>query len=151
MSMASYFNKVLKDAPLPISWKPSTEPPVKKTNRASGWPRRTSDSPQTVMITDSDRHFVLEHHYCKSVMFVSWFSYRCCIFSYMRRSYSLIHVVSSDDPRHWKGTWDCCCGCRCHLSLPTMTWPYCECALALYIQATMPVHYWSQLIHVTQQ
>ena len=29
-------------------------------------------------------------------MFVSWFSYRCCFFSYMRLPYSLIHVVSSD-------------------------------------------------------
>ena len=30
-------------------------------------------------------------------------------------------------------TWDCCCGCRCHLSLPTMSWSYRKCALALYI------------------
>ena len=39
-------------------------------------------------------------------------------------------VVSSDDPRHWNRTWDCCCSCRCHLLLPTMSRPYHECALA---------------------
>ena len=38
-------------------------------------------------------------------------------------------------PRHWKGMWDCCCGCHCHLSLTTMFQPYRECALVLYISA----------------
>ena len=36
-------------------------------------------------------------------------------------------------PRCWKELWDCCCSCHCHFSLPTMSQPYCECALALYI------------------
>ena len=40
-------------------------------------------------------------------------------------------MVSSNDPRCWKQTWDCCC--RCHLALPTMSRPYHECALALCI------------------
>ena len=31
------------------------------------------------------------------------FSCRCCFFSYMRRPYSLIHVVSLDDPRLLNG------------------------------------------------
>ena len=48
MSIANYFNKLPKDALLPISWKPSTEPPTKQTKRGPGRPRKTSDSPLTV-------------------------------------------------------------------------------------------------------
>ena len=55
------------------------------------------------------------------------------VVAYMRHPYSLIHVLFSDDPRRWKRTWDCCCGCHCHLSLPSMSWPYRESALGLYI------------------
>ena len=130
MSIVNYFNKLPKDAPLPISWKSSTEPPTKRTNRESSrmTTKKTSDSLLTVHSI-----FVLKQGYCKLVVFVSWFSYRYCFFSYMRRPYSLIHVVSSDDPRCWKGTWDCCCSCHCYLSLPTMSRPHRECALALYI------------------
>ena len=47
MSIANY-NKLPKDAPLPISWKPSDEPPMKQTKRGPGRPRKTSDSPLTV-------------------------------------------------------------------------------------------------------
>jgi len=53
----SIADKLLKDAPLPISWKPSAKPPMKWKKRGPGRPRKTvtSDSPQTVMIADSDR------------------------------------------------------------------------------------------------
>ena len=44
----NYFNKLPKDGPLPISWKPSTEPPMKRTKRGSGRSRKTSDSPCNV-------------------------------------------------------------------------------------------------------
>ena len=101
--------------------KPSAEPPTKRTERS--WTTNKNER----LTANCAQSFVLKHHYCKSVVLVSWFSYRCCLFSYMR---SLIHVVSSDDPRRRKGTWDCCCSCCCHLSLP---WPYRKCALALYI------------------
>ena len=124
MSIANHFNKLPKDAPLLILWKPSIEPPTKRTKRR---PRKTS--------ANYAQRFVLKHRYCELVVFVSWFSYRCCFFSYMRCPYSLIHVVSSDDPRCWKGTWDCCCGCCCHLSLPTMSRPHRECALVSYINS----------------
>ena len=41
MSIANYFNKLPKDAPLPIPWKPSAEPPTKWTKRAPGRPRKS--------------------------------------------------------------------------------------------------------------
>ena len=55
MSIAKYFNNLPKDAPLPILWKPSTEPPTKQTKRGPGRPRKTSNSLQTVMITDREK------------------------------------------------------------------------------------------------
>ena len=131
MSIANYFNKLPKDAPLLISWKPSAEPPTKRTKRGSR--RRKKQKKSKQLTAKCAQYFVLKQRYCKLVVFVSWISYRCCFFSYMRCPYSLIHVVSSDDPRCCKGFWDCCCSCHCHLSLPTMSWPHRECALAIYI------------------
>ena len=53
-------------------------------------------------------------------------------FSPMRRPYSLIHVVSLDDPdaKNKRGT---AVAVAIDLTLPMMSWPYRECALALYI------------------
>ena len=53
MSIANYFNKLPKDAPLPISWKPSAERPTKRTKRGPGRPRKTSDSPLSVHVSSS--------------------------------------------------------------------------------------------------
>ena len=50
-----YCKQAPNDAPLPILWKPSAEPPTKRTKIGSGRPRKTSDSSQTVMVADSDR------------------------------------------------------------------------------------------------
>ena len=48
MSIANYFNKLPKDAPLPVSWKPSAEPPMKRTKKGPGRPRKASESPLNV-------------------------------------------------------------------------------------------------------
>ena len=83
-------------------------------------------------------------------MSVSWFSYHCCFFSYMRRPYSLIHVLSSDDPRRWKGTY---VGLLLRLPLPSLTTNNVSVILRMCLsfihqrwQATMTIHFWSQLI-----
>ena len=128
MSIANYFNKLPKDAPLPISWKASAETPTKQTKRGPGQPRKTSDSPLTVQNVSSSS-IDTANRLCSFPDSLTV----CCFFSYMRCPYFLIHVVSSDDPRRLKGTWDCCCHFLCHLSLPTMSRPHRECALALYI------------------
>ena len=47
MSIANHFNKLPKDAPLPISWKPSAELPTKRTER-SWMTKKTSESLLTV-------------------------------------------------------------------------------------------------------
>ena len=73
--------------------------------------------------------FILEYCYCESVVY--FLNLLSLLFFLLQ--YSLIHMVSSDDPRCWKGTWDCCCSCHCHLSLPTMSRPCRECSLTLYI------------------
>ena len=70
MSIANYFNKLLKDAPLPISWKPSGEPPMKQTERS--WTTEKNDR----VTANCAQCFILELRYCESVVFVSWFSYR---------------------------------------------------------------------------
>ena len=57
MSIANYFNMVPKDAPLPISWKPSAEPTTNEANEEKSWTTKKIWLWQllTVMITDSDR------------------------------------------------------------------------------------------------
>lgn len=57
MSIAGYFDKLPKDAPLLLLWKHSAELQTKWAKRSPGRPRKTvmSNSPQTVIIADSDR------------------------------------------------------------------------------------------------
>ena len=116
MSIANYFNKLPKDAPLPISWKPSTEPPTKRTKRGSGRPRKTSDSPQTVMIADSDREKENEPNSSTS-------------------STGEVEGKNSPSMKRLYGT-------KQKKTVIGYTKMH---------SVTMTVHFWSQLIHVTQQ
>ena len=49
MSLGKYFTKLPKDAPLPMSWKPSAEPPTKRLKRGPGQPRIIRE-PQVVTV-----------------------------------------------------------------------------------------------------
>ena len=129
MSIANYFNKLPIDAPLLISWKPSAEPPTKQTERS--WTTKKNDR----VTANCAQCFVLELHYCESVVFVSWFSYHCCFPSAWGvhiLCYTWYPRMIPDAEKNVElllrlPQW------LSHLSLPMMSQPHCEYALALYI------------------
>ena len=146
MSIANYFNKLPKDAPLPIWWKLRLV-----VQQIFVWSVAVPCRNRTLFCCVFLLHYRVRSG---SVVFVSWFSYRFCFFSYMRplrRPYSLIHVVSSDDPRHWKETW---------LPLPSLTTNDVSAISQMCLQPytstvtgndDRPLKFWSQLTRVTQQ
>ena len=145
--IANYFNKLQKDGLLPISWNLALKHQQSKQRDVLDDQKKKTTKNEW-LIANCAQRFFLEHRYGELVVFVSWFSYHCCLFSYMMHPYSLIHVVSSDDPRRWKGT-------LLRLPLPSLTTSATSGVCLSFIhqqwQATMTAYFWSQLIRVMQQ
>ena len=130
MSIANYF-KLPKDASFLILWKPIA-PNHHEVNKGWSWMTKKNER----FTANCAQRFVLEHRYSDTANRLCLFPDSLTVVAFLLReasiTYSLIHVVSLNDPKRWKGTWDCG-GCLYHLSLPTMSRPHRECGLALYV------------------
>ena len=146
--IANYFNKLPKDGLLPISLNVALNHQRNKQRDVLDTPpqKKTTTKKNERLTANCAQRSILEHRYCELVVFVSWFSHHCCFFSYMTHPYSLIHVVSLDDPRRWNITL---------LRLPFLTTSATSGVCLSFIhqkwQATMTAYFWSQLIRVMQQ